>query len=177
MHADALPVGRRSSYALLPVADGESESHVIGAEEAGAGFERATHKRYAVYSRDLGALKRVNICQLAPTEGSADEEGAASSTGWYLDRVEVRGPEGERWTFPCGAWLGKAGDGPDLAGCVERNLIPADHFRDVHASSLHDPTKHRITRPIQASQRAHRAAPRARPRWPDPRAVQPCTRP
>lgn len=140
----------------LARADGESESHVIGAEEADAGFERATHKTYAVYSRDLGRLRRVLVQQLAPTEGEA--ESGEPATGWYLDRVEVRGPEGERWTFPCGSWLGVApaceggeggGGGGGVAGCVERNLIPADHSRDVHASSLHDPSARRLTRPLR----------------------------
>lgn len=30
-----------------------------------------------------------------------------SGVGWFLDRVEVSGPEGEHWSFPCSAWLGK----------------------------------------------------------------------
>ena len=126
--------------------DGESESHVIGAEESGAGFERATHKSYVIYSRDLGSLKRILVQQLAPTQDTdhADSEESTNITGWYLDRIEVRGPEGENWLFPCGAWLGRDGNGD---GAEERNLIPSDGHRDITRSSLHDPS-HRITRPI-----------------------------
>lgn len=131
--------------------DGESESHVIGAEESGAGFQRATRKTYVIYAKDLGALKRILVQQLAPTElpdrPAADNDDQAATTGWYLDRIEVRGPEGEHWAFPCGAWLGSGaaaapGDAPE-----ERNLIPADPRRDVTRSSLHDPAR-RITQPL-----------------------------
>lgn len=95
--------------------DGESESHVIGAEESGAGFQRATRKTYVIYAKDLGSLKRILVQQLAPTElpdrPVADNDDQAATTGWYLDRIEVRGPEGEHWVFPCGAWLGTSAAG------------------------------------------------------------------
>jgi protein phosphatase PTC7 len=132
--------------------DGESESHVIGAEESGAGFQRATRKTYVVYAKDLGSLKRILVQQMAPTElpdrPAADNDDQAATTGWYLDRIEVRGPEGEHWVFPCGAWLGTAATGAPGDAPEERNLIPADFAgRDVHRSSLHDPA-HRITQPL-----------------------------
>lgn len=118
--------------------DGRSESHVVGAEEDNSGFERATRKSYAIYSKDLGPLKRVLVQQLDPN--------LTDASGWYLDRIEVRGPHGKFWTFPCGGWLGRSGD---VSGCNERNLIPADHHRDVYrsSSSLHDPSN-AITRPL-----------------------------
>lgn len=31
--------------------------------------------------------------------------------GWYLDRIEVTGPGGEHWNFPCASWLGKSDAG------------------------------------------------------------------
>ena len=34
---------------------------------------------------------------------------------WYLDRIEVTGPEGVRWSFPCDAWLGRS-EGEDYDG-------------------------------------------------------------
>jgi protein phosphatase PTC7 len=125
--------------------NGHSESHVIGAEEADHGFARATRKTYYVYSKNLGALRRVHL-QLGPNAGSS-EEGMPS--GWYLDRVEVTGPGNERLTFPCGAWLGRskeeAGGFGQVAGCEERNLIPIDPMR----SSLADPSYRPLSRPMR----------------------------
>lgn len=36
--------------------------------------------------------------------------------GWFLDRVEVAGPEGQHWSFPCSAWLGKSNSPAGLDG-------------------------------------------------------------
>ena len=151
-------------YAII--ADGESESHVIGAEETDAGFERATKKTYALYSRDLGQLKRILIQQLPSKPSSANEasyspngDAKSSSIGWYLDRIEVKGPDGEQWTFPCGEWLGKGvppthsqskTDSPtDRSSYTEeRNLIPSlPGDKGLGRSSLHDP-EHRISHPL-----------------------------
>ena len=55
----------------------------------------------AVWSRDLGALKRVHVAQLA--DGEASDGG---KEGWYLDKIIVTGPGRLRWRFPCAAWLG-----------------------------------------------------------------------
>jgi len=151
--------------------DGETEKHVIGAEESGAGFERATRKTYVLYSKDLGNLKRVLVQQLAPSQQPrTDDTDASTSTGWYLDRIEVKGLDGDHWTFPCGTWVGRpaaagssssAGTGNSngnghggaavnaVVGCEERNLIAADPHRDMSRSSLHDPSHLRITRPLQ----------------------------
>lgn len=106
--------------------DGESEAHVIGDEDDSRGFERATRKRYLLSSKPLGTLKRLHVQQLTP---SSTETGM----GWYLEKVEVIGPNGVRWTFPCGAWLGKSATG-HTQGCEERNLIPA-----TPRSSMMDP--------------------------------------
>jgi protein phosphatase PTC7 len=140
--------------------DGESESHVIGAEDSGGGFERATRKTYVLYSKDLGQLKRVHIQRLAPSQHqNPNDDDASTSTGWYLDRIEVKGMDGEHWTFPCGTWVGRPA-GSTTGGGVqsnsessdggeERNLIAADPRRDMTRSSLHDPTHLRITRPLK----------------------------
>ena len=37
---------------------------------------------------------------------------------WYLDRIEVTGPEGVRWRFPCNAWLGRQ-EGDNYAGALQ----------------------------------------------------------
>ena len=93
-------------------------------------------------------------------DGDADSsppDTTNNNTGWYLDRIEVRGPEGEQWVFPCGTWLGRGSGGgeggvttggAEEEGAEERNLIPTDPRRDVNRSSLHDPIR-RITRPLR----------------------------
>lgn len=120
-------------------AGGESEACLIG---DASGFARATRTAIAVATKDLGPLRRVTVRQLPPApdaEADTDNHGSGSDTvatglGWYLDRVEVTGPEGARWSFPCNAWLGKSDTG-DATGCDERNLAPCDAQR----GSLHEP--------------------------------------
>lgn len=102
-----------------------------------------------MYSKDLGPLKRILIQQVA---ASADELAEASDSGqdssrvWYLDRIEVQGPDGEIYTFPSSSWIGNDADRGEVTS-MERNLIVAGHHRDMYRSSLHDPA-HRITRPL-----------------------------
>lgn len=98
-----------------------------------------------LYTRYLGPLKRVTIQKLpekTPDAGRAPIVDGESSK-WYLDRIEVSGPDGDRYTFPCSSWIESTTEEP----CTERNLIVADHHHDTHRSSLHDPT-HRLTRPL-----------------------------
>ena len=60
----------------------------------------------------LGSLfcpSQVHVQQLP----SASDGGGV---GWYLDRIEVAGPEGEHWDFPCSAWLGKSNSPSGLDG-------------------------------------------------------------
>ena len=38
-------------------------------------------------------------------------------SGWYLDRIEVMGPEGAVWSFPCHNWLGKSDAGDHRGAC------------------------------------------------------------
>lgn len=100
-----------------------------------------------LYSPNLGPLKRILIQQIPndPSMESDDSDGAKSK-GWYLDRIEVLGPEGEKYTFPCSSWIGLHDSGLENM-TSERNLIVADDHRDTQRSSLHDPA-HRITRPL-----------------------------
>lgn len=44
-------------------------------------------------------------------------------TGWYLERLDLTLPSGERLTFPCGHWIGKS-DETNIEGPKTRNLIP-----------------------------------------------------
>jgi hypothetical protein len=39
-----------------------------------------------------------------------------SGVGWFLDRIEVAGPEGQHWQFPCSAWLGRSNHPSGLDG-------------------------------------------------------------
>lgn len=53
-----------------------------------------------------------------------------TGVGWYLDRIEVAGPEGQQWLFPCSAWLGKANHPAGLDGAPAwhaRPCMPAWH--------------------------------------------------
>lgn len=119
---------------------GHSASHVIGAEEKCHGFERGSRKTYYIYSSNLGKLRRL-LLQLGPN-------GSSTNAGWYLDRVEVTTPEGTRYVFPCGAWLGRSESENEafgqVAGCEERNLIPMDSRR----SSISDPSYRPLSRPL-----------------------------
>ena len=85
-----------------------------GGEDEGAsgaiGFERNTRSSYVVGThKDLGELRRLYVRQLASP--------SAAGAGWYLDRIEVTGPDGLHWTFPCSSWLGRSDTDPaDPAG-------------------------------------------------------------
>lgn len=43
---------------------------------------------------------------------------AELGSDWYLDRIEVTGPEGVCWRFPCDAWFGR-GEGGDYTGEIQ----------------------------------------------------------
>eukprot|EP00889_Picochlorum_renovo_P001840 jgi/Picre1/28870/NNA_004266.t1 len=120
--------------------DGSSESYMLGGNKSES-FDRATRAQYVLYSKFLGSLRRILIQQL-PSSCDNDED---DSKGWYLDRIEVHGPDGERYTFPCSSWFGCNLVGEET--CTERNLIVAADHRDTHRSSLHDPA-HRLTQPL-----------------------------
>lgn len=52
-----------------------------------------------------------------------------SSSGWFLDWVEVDAPsQGQRLRFPCGRWLDPAEDD----GAIVRDLYPADLQTEVY---------------------------------------------
>lgn len=110
---------------------GDSSDFVIGNEEEN-GFERGSSKMYELnIERDLGPLKRIHIEQCEP---SVTETGF----GWFLDKLEVTGPNGQTITFPCHSWIGK-NDAGDISGPVsnQRNLIPCQRL-DLPATSLND---------------------------------------
>ncbi len=54
-------------------------------------------------AREHGSV-RTGLRQVEP---SVSEVGS----GWYLDRIEVMGPEGTQSSFPCHNWLGKSDAG------------------------------------------------------------------
>ncbi|KFM23037.1 putative protein phosphatase 2C 55 [Auxenochlorella protothecoides] len=111
--------------------DGESEPYLIGSDGSTMGFESSSRKTYVVQAPHLGQLNRVLIRQL-PLD-AADEEAGASS-GWFLERIVVVGPEGDSWTFPCAEWLGRD-HVTQAIGSPERVLVPLT----VHLSSMMDP--------------------------------------
>ena len=87
---------------------GDSSDFVVGNEEEN-GFERGSTKMYELnIERDLGPLKRIHIEQCQP---SVTETGF----GWFLDKLEVTGPNGQTVTFPCHSWIGK-NDAGDISG-------------------------------------------------------------
>ena len=57
----------------------------------------------------------------APTQVHASV--AEVGNDWYLDRIEVTGPGGVRWQFPCDAWLGRQ-EGDDYEGAQESGPDP-----------------------------------------------------
>jgi hypothetical protein len=74
-----------------------------GDNMGGPGFARGTVKQYSIEEPNLGSLKRVHIRKDLHT---ASELGS----GWFLERVEVTGPDGAVVTFPCHAWIGEPDD-------------------------------------------------------------------
>lgn len=106
---------------------GDSSEFVVGNEEEN-GFERGSSKMYELnIERDLGPLKRIHIEQCEP---SVTETGF----GWFLDKLEVTGPNGQTVTFPCHSWIGK-NDAGDISGTTvqHRQHLP---FAAVHCSAF-----------------------------------------
>lgn len=96
-----------------------SDVYIIGDDNdnnGGPGFSRDSVKTYALQCEPLGSLRRIH---LAKAEGSLTELGS----GWFLERVVVMLPDGNRVTFPCHAWIGEPDDASGV-GEYERNLIP-----------------------------------------------------
>lgn len=88
---------------------GHSSDFVIGNEQDETGFERGSSKKYELnIESDLGPLKRIHIEQCEP---SVTETGF----GWFLDKIEVTGPNGQAIVFPCHSWIGK-NDAGDISG-------------------------------------------------------------
>ena len=92
---------------------GHSSDFVIGNEQDENGFERGSSKKYELdIESDLGPLKRIHIEQCEP---SVTETGF----GWFLDKIEVTGPNGQTVMFPCHSWIGK-NDAGDISGMTTR---------------------------------------------------------
>lgn len=88
---------------------GHSTEFVIGNEQDESGFERGSCKKYELsVDSDIGPLKRIHVEQCEP---SVTETGF----GWFLDKIEVTGPNGQKITFPCYSWIGK-NDAGDISG-------------------------------------------------------------
>lgn len=59
-------------------------------------------------------------CSLASKQGcmwQVEPSVSDLGSGWYLDRIEVMGPEGAVWRFPCHNWLGKSDAGDHRGAC------------------------------------------------------------
>ena len=88
---------------------GHSSDFFIGNEQDENGFERGSSKKYELHIQsDLGPLKRIHVEQCEP---SVTETGF----GWFLDKIEVTGPNGQTIVFPCHSWIGK-NDAGDISG-------------------------------------------------------------
>ena len=88
---------------------GGSSDYVVGNEQDENGFERGSSKKYELsVEKDLGALKRIHVEQCEP---SVTDTGS----GWFLDKIEVTGPDGQAVSFPCHSWIGK-NDAGDISG-------------------------------------------------------------
>lgn len=130
---------------------GESEEFVVGDNGEDPGFERGSSRIYSLETgRHLGDLRRVYVQQMEP---SITEVGS----GWFLDRVDVTGPTGDKISFPCKTWLGKS-DAGDFDGGMQRNLIPC---QQVDTQKLIQ--EHYLSQPLQV--RAGAVA------WPHPDKV------
>ena len=88
---------------------GKSSDYLVGNEQDENGFERGSRKKYELnVERDLGSLKRIHVEQCEP---SVTDTGS----GWFLDAIEVTGPNGAVVLFPCHSWIGK-NDAGDISG-------------------------------------------------------------
>uniref|UniRef100_A0A3Q2DDY8 Lipoxygenase homology PLAT domains 1b n=1 Tax=Cyprinodon variegatus TaxID=28743 RepID=A0A3Q2DDY8_CYPVA len=80
-------------------------------------FEQGMINEFTVEAVDLGELEKLRI--------GHDN----SSSGWFLDWVEVDAPsQGQRLRFPCGRWLDRGEDD----GAIVRDLYPADLQTEVY---------------------------------------------
>jgi hypothetical protein len=70
------------------------------------GFERNSTTLYSISCLDLGALRRIHLIK---SQGGHTELGS----GWFLERITVKQPDGVKITFPCHAWLGLPDDADD----------------------------------------------------------------
>lgn len=92
---------------------GGSSDYVVGNEQDENGFERGSSKKYELsVEKDLGVLKRIHIEQCEP---SVTDTGS----GWFLDKIEVTGPDGQTVVFPCHSWIGK-NDAGDISGIARQ---------------------------------------------------------
>ena len=64
-------------------------------------FERGQTDYFAIYSHDVGGLRRVRI----------RHDNSGSAPGWFLSRITVSNLNTQRhWTFDCNRWLAKDED-------------------------------------------------------------------
>ncbi|BDA46553.1 Protein phosphatase PTC7 homolog fig at C-terminar half [Coccomyxa sp. Obi] len=100
-------------------AEGVSAEYVLGNDQDEYGFERGSRKVYELdIGTELGTLQRVKVQQVPASV-------AELGSDWYLDRIEVTGPEGVCWRFPCDAWFGRT-EGDDYTGVMERTLTASE---------------------------------------------------
>ena len=104
-----------AAYVQLIGTNGRSEKVVVGDSEDD-GLERGSTVTFDLpVPVGMGAIRRLHV-----------ERGRASATdtgdGWYLDHIEVRGPRGEHYTFPCHSWFGHSDCG-DYDGAVAVCLL------------------------------------------------------
>eukprot|EP01025_Chloroclados_australasicus_P050108 TRINITY_DN5728_c0_g1_i1.p1 TRINITY_DN5728_c0_g1~~TRINITY_DN5728_c0_g1_i1.p1 ORF type:complete len:542 (-),score=48.91 TRINITY_DN5728_c0_g1_i1:1643-3139(-) len=108
---------------------GESQQFEIGKENEDekdpGGFPRDSIRRYALkVDTDIGDIKRIHIG--LPQTLIYD----TNISGWFLEKVTVWGPGGQRWKFPCQSWFGMDESG-ESKGDLERNLFPCATGRQL----------------------------------------------
>jgi hypothetical protein len=108
-------VGSKAASPTVPVGGSD--------DDGDSGLARATAVALELaLDADIGQLRRVRV-ERAPGSTSGTGE------GWFLDRIEVVSPAGERLLLPCRAWFGSSDCG-DYVGALERNLIPVEGHQD-----------------------------------------------
>lgn len=105
---------------------------MLGDEGEEYGFDRGSRRSYELEVGDaLGTLRSVFVQQVSQTQTELGND-------WYLERVEVTGPEGVCWVFPCEDWFGRTED-DESVGLTQRTIQARK--ATIQAAPLEKPLK------------------------------------